>query len=256
MKNRRSLIKNLTLTSVGIAWPPQLFVEKEKRNKEIKKVILQKRDCILFYGDSITDGNRNKRIKAPSKPHAMGGGYAMSVSATLSMKYPNMDFSFYNRGVNGNKTEQMIERLEEDCILLKPKPTVITLLTGINDYALSFSRIGKGNPEKYENDLRELLRQITTKLSNVRLILMEPFAFEGMREKIDQFLPDFYSYQPVAEKLAKEFGAAYIPLQSVFNEAIKKSSTKTYSTDGVHPASAGIELIRRAWFDFVEIHDS
>lgn len=252
MKNRRSFIKNLVLNSVGIACYPQLFAERNK-NIKIKKIILKKGDSILFYGDSITDGNRNKENNLPSKPDAMGGGYAMSVATTLSMKYPNMGFTFYNRGINGNKTEQMIERLEKDCVLLKPRPTVITLLTGINDYSLSFSRIGKGNPEKYERDLRELLRQLTIRLLNVRLILMEPFAFAGIREKIDQFLPDFYSYQPVAERLAREFGAAYIPLQSIFNEAIKKSSTQTYSTDGVHPASAGIELIKRAWFDFVEI---
>lgn len=254
--SRRNLLKNLTLAVLSTAISPRLLAKKkEDWNKNPEKVILKKGDCILFYGDSITDGNRNKENKTPSKPHAIGGGYAMSVSATLSMKYPEMDFTFYNRGINGNKTAQMIERLKEDCLQLKPVPTVISLLTGINDYSLSYSKIGKGDPDKYEKDLRELLTQITTKLPNVSLIVMEPYALKGVRKKIDSFLPDFYSYQPIAKKLAKEFNAVYIPLQTIFDEAIKKSSLKTFSSDGIHPASAGIELISRAWLNVVEFRD-
>lgn len=252
--NRRDLIKDLALASLAIAIPSQLFAGKnESLDKKSKKVFLKKGDCILFYGDSITDGNRNKENKAPSKPHAIGGGYAMSVSATLAMKYPNMGFTFYNRGINGNKTAQMIQRLEEDCINLKPTPTVISLLTGINDYSASYAQTGKGDPEKYEKDLRELLTKITTQLPNVRLIVMEPYVIKGIRDKIDAFLPDFYSYQPIARKIAEEFNAVFIPLQALFDEAIKKSSLKRFSADGVHPASAGIELISSSWLNVVEV---
>lgn len=254
MDHRRRIIKKILFAVSASIISPRIFTRNIQSSKgEAKKIILEKGDCILFYGDSITDGNRDKKNKAPSKPNAIGGGYAMSVSTFLASKYPNMGFTFYNRGINGNKTAQMIARLEADCFQLKPAPTVISLLTGINDYSLSFVKTGKGDPEKYERDLRELLTKIKSAFPKVKLIMMEPYAIKGAREKIDQFLPDFYAYQPIAKKVATDFGAAYVPLQTIFNQAIQNSYPKAYSTDGVHPNSAGIELIKRAWFDVVTL---
>lgn len=254
MDSRRSILKKILFVVSSSIISPHLFARNlQGRKGEVKKIILEKGDCILFYGDSITDGNRDRENKTPSKPNAIGGGYAMSVSTSLASKYPNMDFTFYNRGINGNKTAQMIARLETDCFQLRPAPTVISLLTGINDYSLSFLKTGKGDPEKYERDLRELLTKIKSTFPKVKLIMMEPYAIKGAREKIDQFLPDFYAYQPIAKKIAAEFGAAYVPLQTIFNDATKNAYPKAYSTDGVHPNSAGIELIKRAWFDVVTL---
>lgn len=252
MITRRKFFTSLSLALAALSVSPRLLAA-DRPAKPKRKLRLQKDDVILFYGDSITDGNRDRTNRAPSKPNGMGGGYALAASSALACRYPNMGFKFWNRGINGNKTFQMIARLQEDCFGLKYKPTVVSILTGINDYALSYVKQGKGDPAKYEADLRELLTRITEGLPGVRLIVMEPFAIEGLREKIDGFLPEFYEYQPIAKRVAQEFGAVFVPLQEHFDKAGKRYGKKRFSTDGVHPWSAGVELVARAWLDAVEV---
>src|SRR3546814_19889596 len=81
----------------------------------------------------------------------------------------------------------------------------------------------------------------------------EPFCFAGAREKIDQFIPDFYQYQPVVRKIAEDFDAAFIPYQGIYDKAMKGAPDRYYSSDGVHPALPGIHLMARAWMDQVEV---
>lgn len=253
MATRRNFIRQIFCASAMTSLFPDFMMGKVKKTPAQKKLKLKQNDCILFYGDSITDGNRNRENRAASKPDAMGGGYALSVSSYLACKYPNMGFNFFNRGINGNKTFQMIDRLQQDCIDLKPKPTVVSILTGINDYAKSYVAIGKGNTEKYEQDLRELITKIREALPGVRILMMEPYALPDLREKTDEFLPDFYSYQPIAAKVAVEMADVYVPLQKHFDEAFAKYGKQYFSTDGVHPWAGGIEMISRAWLDAVEV---
>ena len=251
MVTRKNFIKDSLLLSAAMLLSPKTLLGKSLGTG--RKLKLEKDDVILFYGDSITDGNHNREITAPSKPDGLGGGYVMSVSSYLAEKYPRMNFNFYNRGINGNKTFQMIDRLDTDCFGLKYKPTVVSVLTGINDYSLSLRNTGKGNPAEYEAKLAELLDRIKAGLPGVRLIVLEPYAIAGVREKTDSFLPGFYEYQPIAEKVAEKEGAVFIPLQKHFDEAGKKYGKEKFSRDGVHPWSAGIELITRAWIDAVEV---
>lgn len=251
MISRRKFLRTTSLASLALFVAPQLAARSRKSGQP--RLQLRKDDCILFYGDSITDGNRNRENGGVSKPDALGGGYVLSVSSSLACRYPKMGFRFWNRGINGNKTFQMTARLDKDCLGLRYKPTVVSVLTGINDYSLSLARTGKGDPEKYETDLRELLTRIREGLPGVRLIVMEPYAIAGIREKTDSFLPGFRTYQPVTKRVAEEFEAVFVPLQEHFDRAGERFGKKKFSADGIHPFSAGIELIARAWLDAVEV---
>ena len=51
----------------------------------------------------------------------------------------------------------------------------------------------------------------------------------------------------IARELAQKHGAIFIPLQSVFDEALKRAPGDHWLKDGVHPTPAGHELIRREW---------
>jgi len=215
------------------------------------KLQLQAGDRILFIGDSVTDARRDRLNSQPSKPMAMGEGYAFAAAAELAYKYPEKGFSFYNRGINGNKLLHLEKRWQADCLDLKP--TVISLLVGINDYSLAYSQKGVGDPKQFDRDFRSLLQRTWTALPDVRFILGEPFCFKGAREKIDQFIPDFYSYQAVVRQIAEDFGVVYVPYQQVFDQAIVHASPLYYSSDGVHPALPGIDLMAQAWLDHVEI---
>ena len=219
--------------------------------KITSKLQLQMGDRILFIGDSVTDARRDRNNSQPSKPMAMGEGYAIAVAAELAYKYPEKGFSFYNRGINGNKLLHLAKRWQADCLDLKP--TVISLLAGINDYSLAYSQNGVGDPLQFDHDFRSLLKRTLAALPHVRIILGEPFCFKGAREKIDNFIPGFYSYQTVVRQIAEDFGMAYVSYQHIYDQASKHAPPLYFSSDGVHPALPGIDLMAQAWLRQVEI---
>ena len=76
---------------------------------------LVKNDTVLFLGDSITDCDRDRQ-----NPHDLGHGFARLVADQLAEKFPTADFTFYNRGIGGNKAADVLARLQEDCLQLAP----------------------------------------------------------------------------------------------------------------------------------------
>ena len=90
--------------------------------------------------------------------------------------------------------------------------------------------------------------------SSLRLVLMEPFTggwFEDetrgrfMRERVG-------ALQPVVRALAGEYGAAFVPLQAMFDEYSRLVPAKELIWDGVHPTITGHELIARQWLGCVQ----
>ena len=132
------------------------------------------------------------------------------------------------------------------CALIIIEPNMsVTMCTGMVMLAMLFLSGVK---------IRHLLLILVPVVAAVPvLIVLEPYAIAGVREKTDSFLPGFYEYQPVARKVAESAGAVFVPLQKHFDEAGKKYGKEKFSRDGVHPWSAGIELITRAWIDAVEV---
>jgi lysophospholipase L1-like esterase len=59
-------------------------------------------------------------------------------------------------------------------------------------------------------------------------------------------------YQASAKKIAKEFGALWVPFQAVYDEAVKHALPTYWTGDGVHPAMPGAQLMAEAWLRVVE----
>ncbi|MDB1701325.1 SGNH/GDSL hydrolase family protein, partial [Enterococcus casseliflavus] len=87
---------------------------------------LVKNDTVLFLGDSITDCDRDRQ-----DPHDLGHGFARLVADQLAETFPTAGFTFYNRGIGGNKAADVLARLQEDCLQLTPD--VLVFMIGIND---------------------------------------------------------------------------------------------------------------------------
>jgi hypothetical protein len=51
--------------------------------------------CILFQGDSITDGNRGRSM---DPNHILGHGYAFIIAARYGAAFPERNLTFLNRG--------------------------------------------------------------------------------------------------------------------------------------------------------------
>ncbi len=222
-----------------------LLYNKDKKTPK-GKVIKMK---ILFQGDSITDGNRYKS-NAWDKNHQIGHSYVYIITGLLGMKYPEKHYEFINKGISGNQTTQLLARWENDCLAIEPD--LLSVLVGVND-CLFASPAGKSDlsAAKYEENYRKMLQLVRERNPEVKLVLLEPFADienqQGVASSATIRAAILRSEQKIVRKLAKEFDAIFVPLQSVFDEAMKLREPSYFIWDGTHPTEAGHALIAREW---------
>lgn len=203
---------------------------------------------VLFQGDSITDCCRNREITKSNVE--LGNGYAMLVAARLLAKYPDKNYSIYNRGISGNRIVDLYARWKEDC--LNMKPDVLSILIGINDIWKDKdpTRLSGVELSRYERIYQELLEWTVETLPEIKIVLCEPFAlpFGVVTEK---WLPDLKKRRAIVERLATDFKATFVPFQRVFDIAVKQKESSYWLVDGVHPTYAGHSLMSDIWLEKV-----
>lgn len=201
---------------------------------------------ILFQGDSITDALR--RREEINQEHYKGCGYPTLISARLGYECPG-EYHCINRGVAGDRSVHMLERIYEDFLALKPD--VISILIGVNDV---WNNLGHEEfaPHLYETCFSFLISQIKKDLSDCQLMILEPFVLCG--SATENNWKDFSETVPKIARIAKEIAfeadAIFIPLQEKFDELAIKTKAELWLYDGVHPTSAGHELIAREWLNY------
>ena len=207
-------------------------------------------DIILFQGDSITDSSRKKEDNNFNNPTSLGSGYVVQAAGELLLNHADKNLKIYNKGISGNKVFQLAARWDKDCLELKP--TVLSILIGVNDYWHKHDGKYDGTVEVYKKDLKALLDRTKTALPNVKLIIGEPFALNDIKAVKDSWYPEFDAYRAAAKEIASEFNAVFIPYQKVFNEASKIAPGVYWTADGVHPTLAGAKLMAQAWLKAIK----
>ena len=205
-------------------------------------------NVIVFQGDSITDVGRARDVADANL--GMGSGYAFMTAAYLRCHDAARDWQVFNRGISGNRVVDLYARWKIDALNLKPD--ILSILIGVNDTWHEMARQNGVEVPRYEMIYRMLLEWTKKELPETKLVLLEPFVF--LSEVVEEsWVDEINARREVVKKLADEFGAIFIPLQTLFNEALKKNSSTTYwLRDGVHPTSAGHQLITEAWLKATE----
>ncbi|MCQ2430430.1 MAG: SGNH/GDSL hydrolase family protein [Clostridia bacterium] len=194
---------------------------------------------ILFQGDSVTDCGRDR-----SNPHDMGDGYCRYASAMIQDTCPDTEFEFLNLGISGNRTENLVERLESDFIDVKPD--IVSVMIGINDVWHRVAIWRETTDEAFEANLRLVLGAVRAR-TDAKILVIQPFllfggeAF-GLREELVR-------KQAVLKKLADEFADAYLPMDDLFRE--QPADPTQYSEDGIHPNADGALFIGEAYLKTV-----
>ncbi|MNL21459.1 hypothetical protein D3C87_1427500 [compost metagenome] len=96
------------------------------------------------------------------------------------------------------------------------------------------------------------MQQTLSKLPQVKLIIGEPFGVKNVKHVTDDWYPDFLAYQNACVEISKEFDAALISYQSIFDQAQRKASGSYWTTDGVHTSLAGASLMAKGWLDVIK----
>lgn len=209
---------------------------------------LEPGSVILFQGDSITDAGRDKKVLEPNDGKALGKGYAAMAAGEILAAHPELKLSCFNRGISGNKIPDLAERWEEDAIKLKP--TVLSILIGVNDlwHTFAFGNKYKATVADYETGYRELIDRSLEQIPGVQIVICEPFT----TRTTDDFKA-LADYRAVAKKLADEKKLCFVPFQSLFDDAVQAAPAEFWLWDGIHPSMAGYAIMVRKWRDVVGI---
>lgn len=202
---------------------------------------------VLFQGDSITDVGREREGTASNHPHSLGSGYALLAASTLLSEAPAQGWRCYNRGVGGDTVRDLAARWDADALALSPD--VLSVLVGVNDYWYLRAEDRNSTPERYEQTYRALLDRTRSTLPDVSLLLGEPFVVPGGSAVNEKWRSGLRPYQEAARRLADEYDAAWIPYQSVFDEAREEAPGPYWAEDGIHPTPAGHARMAQAWLD-------
>ena len=247
--SRRSFLKTTALAGLAAINIPEI-VSAAYRPEKAKKIALSNEDIILFQGDSITDAGRKKSDQPANSPLGMGPGYAFLAAGEMLYRYPEKKLSCYNKGVSGNKVYQLAERWQTDCLDLKP--TVLSILVGVNDFWHTLVNGYTGTIKTYRDDYKTLLNRTKQALPDVKLIIGEPYAIIGVKAVDDKWYPTFNEYRQAAREISDSFGAAFIPYQEIYDKAQKSAPGSYWTADGVHPSLAGAKLMAEAWLQTVK----
>lgn len=191
-------------------------------------------ESIVFLGDSITDCDRERNnIKS------MGKGYVNEIKQVLCNNY-----TIINKGIAGNKIADLYDRLQRDCIALKPD--IVSILIGIND-------VWHFVEQQYYDIEKEMIRfqkiyidMVTTiKNSGVKkIILLEPFVLPQQQQYL-KWRIDLDKRIYIIKNIAKKYQCLFVSLDGIMNEAGINSQYDIYCQDGVHPTQKGHKLIAK-----------
>lgn len=203
------------------------------------------RSVILFQGDSITDAGRRRNEPGGNQPQGLGSGYVNLAASDLLSSEPGREWICYNRGVGGDRVSDLAARWDDDCLSLEPD--VLSILVGVNDFWYAEAGTYEQSAKQYEQQYRVLLDRTYEALPDVTLLLGEPFAVPGGAAVDDDWNLHFDRYRRAARRVADDYGATWIPYQSVFDAALQEASVSHWAPDGVHPTPAGHYRMATAW---------
>ena len=214
---------------------------------------MENKKVILFQGDSITDVGRDKE-----KNSHMGHGYPAMVTAALNADVP-YTYECLNRGISGNRVVDLYARIRRDMINLKPD--YLSILIGINDVWHEYTAQNGVSAEKYEMVYGLLVKELLRDLSDLKIMILEPFVLPGSATENTEEHPhrwEYFSEETVlrrnaAKRIAEKYDLLFVPLQDMFHAVNTDAPAKGYwLADGVHPTLAGHELIKRQWLKAFE----
>lgn len=244
--NLRNLLKYLAIVvAVGMTSPGHASGAPQGQAIAAPPAIFHKNARVLFQGDSITDGGRERGGRYPD--HALGHGYPYLIAADFCGHFPELNLTFLNRGISGNKVSDLAGRWQNDVIALKPD--VLSILIGVNDVWHNVAANKEIDFAGIEATYDKLLADTRTALPGIKIVLSEPFILRGSanNKQWEEWEAATKKIQQIVARLGETHKLPVVHFQKVFDEAVKRAPAEYWLFDGVHPAWAGHQLMADAW---------
>lgn len=207
-------------------------------------MILKKNDVVLLTGDSVTDCGRSRDCDHEGRDNVngMGSGYPAMVKAYLNAMHPELELTVINKGISGNRTCDILDRMKVDHLDLKPD--VVTLLIGINDVWRHFDApdIKQIDAEEYRLNMDRILADLKTVAREI--VVIAPFQIKSADEH--PMYQMTLEYAKIAREAAEKANVQFFDAQAMFDAKIAGVDAKLYSADAVHPTVNGHVLLADA----------
>jgi lysophospholipase L1-like esterase len=204
-------------------------------------MIFKPNESVIFLGDSITDSNKSG-VEGSYLWDVLGSGYVNMVNAYYLLYHPELNLRIINQGISGNRTTDLLSRLDKDVIAYKPNHVV--LMIGVNDAwrQLDCPQIPeyRQTTEVYKQNIIEIISRLQNE--GIHVVLMSPFYLEpnrenALRQKVD-------AYNVVLKEIAKQYHLMYVDIQQAFDQLLENVSIFTISGDRIHLNMAGNMFLR------------
>jgi lysophospholipase L1-like esterase len=182
--------------------------------------------------------NQNKEVKEKHKGEVRVVFLGDSIFEGWSVARP--DFfqgkPYFNRGISGQVTAQMLLRFQEDVVNLHPD--VLVLKAGINDIA---ENAGAYDHEKTLNNIKSIVQ--LAKANKIKIVLCtvlpaNRFVWRPALTPADKVIELNASLQAYA----KQENVLYLDLYTAVVDD-QKGMKSVYANDGVHPTVEGYKVL-------------
>lgn len=158
-----------------------------------------------------------------------------------------------NSGVGGWRTSNLLQNLEQKCLVYQPH--IVTMMLGTNDHAIYKGQEGPAvPPEQYEENITEIVRIIRTggdgEGGQPYVVLMTPpfvaTYTNSSGTRVSQSRLE--RYVDIVKRLAGKLGTGIVDVNAITGEAANHDDRMycdlyTDRNDGMHLNSAGHQLI-------------
>ena len=187
---------------------------------------------IIFFGDSVTDAGRDRNDR-----YGLGNGYVKRAAEELFALYPQSGLEILNRGNGGDRTEQLLARIDGD--IIAEKPDVVILEVGINDVWHRFLAGPAVSKEEFCKNYEEIVSRL--KGVGAKIIILQPFVLDV--EDKSQLRPFVDVFNGVIGEIATREKLTVIALDEIFRDLTSHTDPTQFAADGVHPVALGCRYI-------------
>lgn len=198
-------------------------------------------ETILFIGDSITDcGRRNTEMP-------LGNGYVRIFSELTTARFPEINITYINKGIGGNRVTDLRDRWTDDVVYHRPDRLSVKI--GINDlHSHLRSADGAVSPELFSETYESILDRNRNEVG-CPVLLITPFYISTehtlgtLRGRVKSLLP---KYIDIVEDMSVKYDTRLINLQKVFETQLMHRDADFFCPEPVHPNRAGHIVIADA----------
>lgn len=196
----------------------------------------------LFQGDSVTDADRDRT--SDDLGHGYPRYFRQAYEEVSAGRDDLPELEFINRAVNGDRSIEILERLEDD--ILKLKPDYLSIQIGVNDaWRLLNPMVGATPDPVFRQSLESVLKRVRTELPETKIIMVEPFLL--VLE--DEFIPVRRNLSQkiiILRELRGDYADFYWPLDGLMHQwSLAYEDPSALALDGIHPTEEGHRLIAR-----------